>query len=321
MEWLEVSFGRLFPGLPGGLGLVLTLDGDTVARAEVRGGILSRGLDRHWPGSANTFPDRLASLDPLAVSTYRVLAWRALEQAAGLEASHDQSYRRIAMLEGERAASHLAWLAHFGFVVGDAWLAERGSSMARTIRLAQDPQRIVELRANITGLVASVRRTPLLKQRLAGVGYIEPAHTSGLVGPVARASGVGVDARAEDPQYLRLGFAPVIEEGSDALSRLMVRLAEIEQSVGLIQAAGAPPPLTEPMLADISGVGTARVETARGEASLKITLDGGNVVEVALKTPSSGHAQLVEQVAMNRELSDALLGVVSLDLSPWELDR
>ena len=68
-------------------------------------------------------------------------------------------------------------------------------------------------------------------------------------------------------------------------------------------------------------LGPLEAETPRGEASLTATLDGGNVVDVMLETPSSRHVQLVEHVAVNRELSDALLGVVSLDLSPWELDR
>lgn len=37
MEWVAAPFGPLFPGLPGGLSLTLTLDGDTVARAKARG--------------------------------------------------------------------------------------------------------------------------------------------------------------------------------------------------------------------------------------------------------------------------------------------
>src|SRR5438132_11846341 len=85
MEWLEVPFGPLFPGLPGGLGLVLTLDGDTVVRAEARSGTLHRNLVATWPGPAETLAERLARLDLLAGTAYRILVWRALEQASETE--------------------------------------------------------------------------------------------------------------------------------------------------------------------------------------------------------------------------------------------
>jgi Ni,Fe-hydrogenase III large subunit len=321
MERLEVPFGPLFPGLPGGLNLLLTLDGDTIDQAEVRIGTLRRDLAATWPGPAETFADRLARLDPLATTGYRMLAWRALEQATGTEADEREMRQRIAALERERAASHLSWLGRLGFLVGDARLARRASSFARAVGKARIPHEIEELRGPIAAFVRQVHRTPLLARRLDGVGRIEAESGHDLRGPVARASGRADDARQDDAGYRALGFAPTFDDGCDARARLSVRLAEIEQSLDLMRATGIDALPASPKSAFGTGSGHATVETPRGGASLMVTLTQGQVLDVALEVPSSGHVHLVDGVAVDHELADGLLGIVSLDLSPWELDR
>lgn len=321
MEWLEVPFGPLFPGLPGGLNLVLTLDGDTIARAEVRGGTVRRNLPAAWPGPAETFADRLERLDPLSRSAYRILGWRALEQATGAEPDERETRRRIAALERERVASHLSWLGRLGFLLGDAWLAHRASTFARAVRSAVDPQAVERLREPIGAFVRKVRRTPLLARRLDGVGRIHQEAAHGLRGPVARACGRPDDARQEHAGYPPLGFAPVVDDGCDARARLSVRLAEIVQSLEIIRAAATDGSPAKPKSALGTGTGRAVVETPRGRASIAVTLAEGQVVDIALEVPSSGHVQVVHDVAVGHELVGGLLGIASLDLSPWEFDR
>jgi Ni,Fe-hydrogenase III large subunit len=63
------------------------------------------------------------------------------------------------------------------------------------------------------------------------------------------------------------------------------------------------------------------VETPRGAATLRIQLDGGYVTQAELWSPSQRLAELISPVSEGRELADALLGIASLDLSPWELGR
>jgi Ni,Fe-hydrogenase III large subunit len=320
MEWLDVPFGPLFPGLPGGLNLVLALDGDTVARAEVRSGTLRRDLAATWSGPAETFGDRLARLDPLTSTAYRVLAWRALEQAAGIDPGEREMRRRIAVLEQERAASHLTWLGRFGFLLGDTWLADRASAYARAIRSANNSYAFGETRDWIAAFVGKVRRTPLLARRLQGVGQIQPESGRDLRGPVARACGRTDDSRLNDPGYGAVGFAPIVMEGCDAYARLSVRLAEIEQSLELIRVAGIDSSPAKPKSTWGTGAGRASVETPRGRASLMVRVAEGQVVDVALDVPSSPNAHPIEAVTIGHELADGLLGIASLDLSPWELD-
>jgi Ni,Fe-hydrogenase III large subunit len=113
-----------------------------------------------------------------------------------------------------------------------------------------------------------------------------------------------------------------VEHGCDALARLEVRLAEIERSLALIVAADASgPPAGATGSDNFAGTGRSTVETPRGMASLTARFANGQAVDIAIDTPSNTHLHLVDHIASGRELSDALLGIASLDLSPWELDR
>jgi Ni,Fe-hydrogenase III large subunit len=265
--------------------------------------------------------DKLARLDPLASTAYRILAWRALEQASDTEPDGSELRRRIAALERERAASHFTWLGRFGFLLGDAWLAQRASPLASAIRLADNEHAFGDIGDQIAALLGRLRRTPLLRQRLHGIGRIEPESAHDLRGPVARACGRADDTRQGDPAYRAVGFAPVVEEGCDARARLSVRLAEIEQSLELIRAAGIDGSPATPKSPPGTGTGRASVETPRGRASLVVTVAEGQVLDISLDVPSSANAHLVTGVAVGHELADGLLGIASLDLSPWELDR
>ena len=60
MEWFEAPFGPLFPGLPAGLDVTFTLDGDGVASVALTTGVTGRGLEATWVGPVDTFPARLA---------------------------------------------------------------------------------------------------------------------------------------------------------------------------------------------------------------------------------------------------------------------
>jgi Ni,Fe-hydrogenase III large subunit len=308
MEWLEVPFSPLFPGLPGGLGLLLTLDGDTVAAARVERGVLSRGLDATWPGPVDGFAERFAGLDPLSPVAYRALAEQALGATLGGS--------RIAALERERAASHLNWIAAFGFLLGDRWLEQRATKVHRQLARARDVVALGRVRDG----VGAMRRTPLLRLRLAGVGQIEQQFVD-LDGPVARAAGHTRDIRSDEPAYRELGFKAVIADGNDALARLQVRLGELEQSLDLLLAIGSDNKPVEAVRALENGVGEGTIETPRGAARLRIEVHKGSIVRVDLSSPSQRIVELVSAVADGRELADALLGVASLDLSPWEMDR
>ncbi len=317
MEWVEAPFGPLFPGLPGGLNLTLTLDGDTVAEATP--GIEGWSSTEDLSGPAERFADRLALLDPLAPVAYRVLALRALEDAADVTLDERTPLGRVGAMEHERASSHLNWLATFAHLLGYGWLERRAGELQLALLRATDAEEMGRLAGEARKLARRVGRTPLLRRKLKGIGPLPGGARA--FGPVARAGGSAADARATEGAYRELGFESAVRDGNDALSRLLVRIAEIQQSLDLVRKAGSvstPEGLPE---GAPTGTGTATVETPRGAATLRVILDEGAVSAVELETPSTAHLGLVEDLVLQQELADALVGVASLDLSPWEVLR
>lgn len=299
MDWLEVPFGPVFPGLPGGLKLTLTLDGDgvTEGRASSLVGVTNEGenIEESEEMDAETFIGYLSAAIPLAPVSYRLLVCLAIEQAAGLEGDSASAGARTGALERERIASHLGWLAQLGRQLGFAWLTQRAATLQLQVREANRDS-LAALEPALRTLGTRLERTPLLKSRLKGIGLL-PTESSDLRGPVARAA----------------------DEGGDAWARLRQRLAEISASLGLIKSGGEPalPVLRD--VGDVSGTGEATVDTPRGEARLSLKLERGHVKSYKLDTACSQHIGLVPKLVEGQELGDALLAVGSLDLSPWEV--
>ena len=319
MEWVEAPFGPLFPGLPGGLDVAFTLDGDDVAQVRVSGAMMSRQLAQTWPGPSTTFPDRLARLDPLAPVAYRLLAFYAIEHAAGILIDPSLARQRIAALEWQRVISHLNWLAAFGAVLGDRWIAQSAAALHLRVVGSSVATGIDKFQTDLSGFIQRLGKTPLLKRRLDQVGIL--AEATDALGPVARANGKVVDARLEDRSYRGLDFAPVVVNSGDAHGRLQVRLGELTQSLALIQAVDVHAAQETPPIAEASGAGTATIETPRGAATLHVTLVDGRIQEVHLTAPSMRNVGFVPVVATGQEVADALVSIASLDLSPWELNR
>lgn len=316
MDWIDVPFGPVFPGLPGGLQLTLTLDGDTVAKADAAGSVSDDALLDAEGMEASQFIARLEAMDPLAPIAYRLLACQALEAASGRTLDDTTRRSRVAVLERERIASHLNWLALFGCQIGLGWLEHRAAQLQYACLGADIPQ-LERLALPLHALTQRVIQTPLMTSRLAGIGRMTA--TPDLRGPVARAAGMDADARANDPAYAALSFTRAHRQGGDALGRLRIRLDEIIHSLALIQRSGTlePPESPAPFLG--SGDGSASLETPRGEARLSLTLDQGRVTRAALDAPSAQLLGLLPDLLAQQELGDALTIVCSLDLSPWEV--
>ncbi len=317
MEWVETPFGPLFPGLPGGLALTFTLDGDTVAEAEAASTVGARAWE-DLNGPVGAFVERLARVDPLAPVSYRLLALRAVESAAGTRVESEVELARVSALERERVASHLNWLAGFGYLIGYSWLARRAEELQLAL-LRADAEGMAGIRPEVRKLARRAEWTPLLRRKLGGLGKVPDL--AGVTGPVARAGGRWTDARMEEETYRSVGFEPVVVEGNDALARMRVRLMETERSLDLVEKAGPSAMPSGGPEDSASGRGRAVVETPRGSATLVLTLNAGEATVAELETPSTRHMGLVKPVTEQRELGDALAGVASLDLSPWEIAR
>lgn len=314
MEWITVPFGPFFPGLPGGMDLTLTLDGDAIAEMRVPNLVASPvAIEGMKPAE---FVDHVAQLDALSALAGRQLACLALENAAGIAPDVRTAMARAAAVERERIASHLGWLASFSVQIGLVWMERCAAAKQLSVQAASADEITAQGRS-LRAFLHRVRKTPLLGAKLAGNGRIGEGKP--LVGPVARAQGIASDARAADPVYDALGFRIVTRTGGDALARLYQRCDEIDQSLDLIARAKE---LSVPEQLDIgtaSGKGEAIVETPRGTAQLTVELRDGKLAAATYLPPSAAHMDLLRDLIETQEIADALVAVGSLDLSPWGL--
>ncbi len=318
MEWIDAAFGPFFPGLPSGLQLTFSLDGDTIAGVETHSITENTALLEHSPMHAGCFVKHFLSLDPLTPVASQLLICQAMENAAKVAIDDNTVKARIGALERERIVSHLNWLVLFAQQIGLAWLARRAGLLQLKF-LDANIQEVTALKSALQKLIKKTRNTFLLKTRTSGIAYV--IANDKLCGVVARAAGINNDIRSSDKMYTSLGFKTILRQEADTWARLQIRLDEMQQSLALIAAAGAISPAEMIKLDEITGIGRSQIEAPRGKTTLQLSMDKGFVTAIELTTPSSHHLSLLNSLTDQQELGDALIAVGSLDLSPWEIHQ
>ncbi len=148
----------------------------------------------------------------------------------------------------------------------------------------------------------ALARTNSFLDRLEAAGIVtgEQASRLGLVGPVARAAGVGIDSRVDHPAPPYTEHRPEVAQRSkgDVLSRFGVMQDEAAESVRLItelleagtSAEGTALPATPASAAAATGPGASGLgwaETPRGEALAFVRLDENGRIARARLRPAS----------------------------------
>jgi Ni,Fe-hydrogenase III large subunit len=249
----------------------------------------------------------------------------AAEAALGLRPGQAASAVRGIALELERLYNHAAAIAGLcqacGLAVGRAAAeialehllrlnaAVFGHRYLFNVLAIGGARRAPDVAALRTGLPAAygelcraadaLLATNSFVDRLEATGVVtqEEAGRLGLVGPVARASGLAVDTRADHRYEGAVAPAPSVagETGGDVLARMRVMLAEAAESVRLIgaylstegieHAGQAAPSSAPPGSAGRSGFGWA--ESSRGEALAWVELDDSGRISRARLRPAA----------------------------------
>jgi Ni,Fe-hydrogenase III large subunit len=303
--------------------------GETILNLKARLWFVHKGLEKLFEGRCPAAAVELAERISGDTAVGHTLAFcLAVEDALGLAATEDAQRLRAILLELERIHNHVADLGALCNDVGHGILnthAQRvrerllrlneqvtGHRLLRgaihpggaVVRSLHQLDQLPEIRADVDEIVALALGNSVVRDRFAGTAVLtrEQAADLGVLGYVARASGLTGDARADYP-HLGAGFARTRHEHTDGdvLSRFLVRAEEIRASVaeiarlsgqvGELDASG-------PAGAGAAGSGTAGAgatgiagsgiaEAWRGTVVHRVELDAGGVLtRVKIVDPS-----------------------------------
>ena len=282
-EVMALQMGPSHPASHGTVKFNLRLDGETIIDVDVEIGYLHRGFEKMCEqGTWNhVFPyaDRLNYASPLLNNVGFALA---VEKLAGLTAPERAQYIRVIGGEISRITDHLTCLGmaanelgaiSAGFYMLEAReylydLVEAICGARLTVTYCRLGGVMKDLPADMTErtrvALKHVRdilgdcdrllsRNRIFDDRMVGIGKLPSADAVswGLTGPLLRATGVPYDVRKAEPYlvYDRMDFEIPTGTTGDNYDRFMVRFAEMEQSMRIIdQALTQLPP--GPILAD-----------------------------------------------------------------------
>lgn len=160
----------------------------------------------------------------------------------------------------------------------------------------------------------------LLLSRTIEVGMLPrtAAEQFGVRGPMARASGIRRDVRGDQPYaaYPMLDFKPIVQEGGDVYTRLVVFLLEAYESMKLVESALQRLPEEDPTVELPEelphGRASAVVEGPRGAIRYVIESDGLRLSRVQIDTPRQCDRLLARTLLSRAQLDDVMAILASI---------
>ncbi len=270
-ERIVVNMGPQHPSTHGVLRLVLEMDGESVTGARCGIGFLHTGIEKNmefrtWVQGC-TFVTRMDYLSPLFNETAYCMA---VEKLLGITDQIPERAQviRVITMELNRAASHFVALATggmelgaltamiFGFrereiildILEDITGLRMNHAYVRPGGVAQDlppgcEQRILDGVALIRKRARDTEQllvgNKIWMGRTVGVGYLDltGCMALGMTGPVLRSTGYPRDLRKDEPYcgYEKYDFEVPTVDTCDTYGRFLLRLAEIHQSLNIVE--------------------------------------------------------------------------------------
>jgi NADH-quinone oxidoreductase subunit D len=389
-ETMTVNMGPQHPSTHGVLRLVLELSGETVTKADTTIGFLHTGIEKtaeqkKWQ---QVIP-LVERMDYLGAQSNSLAFILAVERLLGIEEAMPERVRNIRVLiaELQRIASHLVWLGTHALEIGavsvmmycfrERELLLNINEMLAGFRMFPSYLRIGGLREDLPpgfheAVTAFLDRFPAKLQeyedlltknqiwlkRTRGVGVLsrEDALGFGLVGPMARASGIAYDVRKAFPYsgYETYDFAVPRGTHGDVYDRYLVRIAEMRESTKISRAAlervsprgvydiqdyRIVPPPKDKVYTEMEGLiqhfliysqgftvppGEAYVpvEGPRGEHGFTVISDGTNRPwRIKLRAPSFYACQGLPNLIVGGLIADVIAVIGSTDVVMGDVDR
>ncbi len=385
-----INVGPQHPSTHGVLRLVITLEGEIIRDTKPVIGYLHRGKEKL--AESRTYFQYLPMVDRvdyLSGFFYQAAYCYAVESIAGLKIPRRAEYIRLITMELNRIASHLLWLGSFLLDLGATSplfyvFREREEIIKLLEQLTGQrmmfnyytfggvkmelpegwPASVLDLCKKLPKLFdeyeAIITKNPIVLERTKGVGIMSAQQglDYGISGPNIRASGVNYDLRKSNPYsvYDEIDFNVCLARSGDSYDRYIVRVAEMRESIKIIEKAldrlpgGIPEKLkvkrvncgcnkddcgycgfdTRLMGKKLNaavfkppiGEATAMIEAPRGVACCYVVSDGTNKpYRVKWRTPSFSAVQILPELIKDRLFADLMPIFGSFDVVLPEVDR
>jgi NADH-quinone oxidoreductase subunit D len=358
-----VNIGPQHPSTHGVFRVRATMDGEYIVDAEMVLGYLHRSMEKLAEERTFTqnipFTDRM---DYLAAMTGNLAYCLSAEKLAGIEVPERASYLRVIFAELQRIASHSmangtfindcgAWQTPLMYMFRERERILDLFEMTCGARLTTNYMRIGGVSFDVPdewypAMESFLRDIPkrvaeyeellldneILLARSRDVGVVTPevAINASLSGPVLRGCGIAWDIRKADPYcvYDRFDFDIPVGHNGDSFDRFIVRLAEVRESIKIIEQAynslpGGPVNVPLPLaLKPEPGEAYARIESPKGELGFYLVSDGSPTpYRFHVRSPSYINLTVLAEMVKGRSIADAIVTLGSLDINVGEIDR
>jgi Ni,Fe-hydrogenase III large subunit/Ni,Fe-hydrogenase III component G len=349
-----VPFGPFHPTLDEPEHFRLYVEGEIVRGCEYRGFMVHRGIEKLADSvmTYNEIPMLAERICGICGCVHSVTYAQAVEQAAAVTPTPRAEFIRTLMLEIERLHSHTLWVGLASHILGFdtlfmqsfrirepiMWLAEKITGNRKTyslcliggVRWDITPDLRTEIRRVLdrleqewTAVYRAVKGDRNIMARTKGIGVTDRQLVKdfALLGPVARAAGVDIDARRDHPYaaYDKVEFEVVLSEGGDTWARVLVRVLEVFESIRIIRQCLEKMP-DGPILAEPEGelpagrIGLSSVEAPRGEAHhFVMTGEDNRPLRWRIRAPTYQNLQAIPAMIKDQRLADMTITLGSID--------
>ncbi len=347
-----LPIGPFHPALKEAAFFKLEVEGEKIVGGDIKFGYMHRGIEdlattKSYHGNIFLVERVCGICNTVHSSCYT----QTVEALMKIDPPERAKYIRTIIFETERLQSHLLWFGVGMHEIGydtaymymwkerehavdmlEAMCGKRVNLGINTIGgvrrdITPEKEKLITTKLDLLEKVVEkigrlLTEDRVLTARVKNIGVLakEDAEKLCVVGPTARGSGVDIDTRRDDPYaaYRYVDFEVPVEEGGDVLSRALVRLRELFQSIEIVRQAVSNLP-QGPIAVDAlplphPGEAFGRVEAHRGELVYYVRSNGTNRPErVKIRTPSVVNNNSLLTMMLGETIADVPIILASID--------
>lgn len=329
----------------------LHVDGERVEKLDIQIGYNHRGIEKL--AESKTYDQVVFLVERvcgICSTSHPMASVNAMEDLGGITVPERALYIRSIICELERIHSHLLWLGLAGHFIGynTLWMwvwksrepvldiMERISGnrnhyammkvggVRRDLKNDDIPwilKTLEPVKAALDLFLKAASDDPVLHARLKGIGVLtkEDIIKTGALGPTARASGVDIDVRRDEPfaAYDRVEWKVIVTENGDVFDKAVVRILEMFESIKIVEQClkNLPPGEFDLKVKELPpGEGIGRHEAPRGEVFHYIMSDGSTrPVRYKIRAPSYMNLPTNYISVKGETVSDATIILAAVD--------